>query len=128
MIKTSGKAWEQAGWRRWHEKREDGSTWEVTEHAKTADCVLLGEYFRAARLAMERGEPSPSVPPLSEVVGPGEVVCVERTERRVGGFWQESDGQIYWESESGMVYGCDANGRPIVDPSFRNKDPAGLDS
>lgn len=122
VSNTSDEAWERPGWHRWIEKRADGSTWQITENAMSAECVLLHEYFRASRIAMERGEEPPGVPPLTGVTG-DEVVCVERTEERLGVHSRGSDGRISWHSESGMVYACDANGRPIVDPHFKNHDP-----
>ena len=49
------------------------------------------------------------------------VICVTRSERRLGRRWKEADGRVFEDDESGMVYAVDSRGQRIVDPAFRRR-------
>jgi hypothetical protein len=76
---------------------------------------------------MEQGEPPPELPPgiLIEPTGKKEpVVCVQRTETRLGVLKRDLDGRVFEYAENGMVYRVDSRGERIVDQSFRKQNQA----
>ena len=108
------------GYRQYIEKRADGSVWRIEEHAFNVHGLLLHEYYKAWKIAHDRGLPLPPPPPMPEEAGRDEVViCVTRSERRLGGRWKGADGRVWEEDESGMVYAVDSRGERIIDPTFR---------
>ena len=110
------------GYRQYIEKRADGSVWRVEEHAYNVHGLLLQQYYKAWKIAHDRGLPLPPPPPMPEEAGRDEVViCITRSERRLGGRWKEADGRVFEEDESGMVYAVDSRGERIVDPTFRRR-------
>lgn len=112
------------GYRQYIEKRADGSAWRVEEHAYNMHGLLLHEYFKASKIAHDRGVPLPAPPPMPEEACRDEVViCVTRSERRLGVRWKEADGRVFESDESGMVYAVDSRGQRIVDPTFRRRRP-----
>jgi hypothetical protein len=122
------KEWpEGGGYRQYMERRADGTSWMVTEHAYSVSALLLGEFWRKSKRAMERGEPPPELPAGILIEPPGKkepVVCVQRTETRFGVLKRDSDGRVFEYAENGMVYRVNSRGERIVDPSFRRKNPA----
>jgi hypothetical protein len=108
------------GLRQYIEKRADGSVWRVEEHAYNVHGLLLHRYFRAWKIAHDRGLPLPSAPPQAHE-DDDKVVCIERTETRLGVRWKEADGRVFESDESGMVYAVDSRGERIVDPTFRSR-------
>jgi hypothetical protein len=109
------------GYRQYIEKRADGSVWRVEAHAYNVHGLLLDQYYKAWKIAHDRGLPLPP-PPASEESGRDEIVIwVRRSERRLGGRWKEADGRVFEEDESGMVYAVDSHGERIVDPTFRRR-------
>jgi hypothetical protein len=110
------------GYRQYIEKRADGSVWRIEEHAFNVHGLLLHEYYKAWKIAHDRGLPLPPPPPMPEEAGRDEVViCVTRSERRLGGRWKGADGRVWEEDESGMVYAVDSRGERIIDPTFRRR-------
>jgi hypothetical protein len=108
------------GYRQYIEKRADGSVWRVEEYAYNVQGLLLHQYYKTWKIAHDRGLPLPSPPPVSE--GRDDVViCVTRSERRLGTRWKEADGRVFEDDESGMVYAVDSRGQRIVDPTFRRR-------
>jgi hypothetical protein len=49
------------------------------------------------------------------------VVCVSRSESRLGVRWKEADGRVFESDESGMVYAVDSRGERIIDRTFRRR-------
>jgi len=111
------------GYRQYIEKRADGSVWQVEEHAHNLHGFLLHQYFKAWKIAHDRGLPLPGPPPpVSDEASRDEVViCVMRTERRLGVRWKEADERVFESDESGMVYAVDSRGGRIIDPTFRRR-------
>jgi hypothetical protein len=111
------------GYRQYIEKRADGSVWRVEEHAFNVHGLLLHQYFKAWKIAHDRGLPlPPPPPPMPDEAGRDEVViCVTRSERRLGGRWKAADGRVFEEDESGMVFAVDSRGERIIDPKFRRR-------
>jgi hypothetical protein len=109
------------GYRQYIEKRADGSVWRVEEHACSMHGLLLHEYFKAWKIAHDRGLPLPALPPALEEADRDEVICVRRSERRVGIRWKEADGRVFESDESGMVFAVDLRGERIVAPRFRRR-------
>jgi hypothetical protein len=107
------------GYCRYIEKRADGSAWQVEEHACSMHGLLLHKYFKASKIALDRGLPPPPLPPGLEQADTDKIVCVMRSERRVGVRWKEADGRVFESDESGMVFAVDSKGERIVDPKFR---------
>jgi hypothetical protein len=83
--------------------------------------LLLHQYYKAWKIAHDRGLPlPPPPPPVSDEASRDEVViCVTRSERRLGVRWKEADGRVFESDESGMVFAVDSRGERIVDPTFR---------
>ena len=92
------------GYRHYIEKRADGSVWRVEEHAYNVHGLLLHQYYKAWKIAHDRGLPlPPPPPPMPEEAGRDEaVVCVSRSESRLGVRWKEADGRVFESDESGM--------------------------
>jgi hypothetical protein len=110
------------GYRQYIEKRADGSVWRVEEHAYNVRGLLLHQYYKAWKTADDRGLPLPPPPPACEQADRDDVViCVTRSERRLGRRWKEADGRVFEDDESGMVYAVDSWGERIVDPRFRKR-------
>ena len=109
------------GYRQYIEKRADGSVWQVEELAHNVHGLLLHQYYKAWKIAHDRGLPLPPAPPsVSENASRDDVViCVTRSERRLGVRWKEADGRVFESDESGMVFAVDSRGERIVDPTFR---------
>jgi hypothetical protein len=108
------------GYRQYIEKRADGSVWRVEEAAHNVHGLLLQHYFKAWKIAHDRGLPPPAAPPQARE-GDDKVVCIERTETRLGVRWKDTDGRVFKEDESGMVYAVDSRGERIIDPTFRRR-------
>src|SRR5262245_29924185 len=106
------------GYRQYVEKRADGSAWRVEECAHNMRGLLLHQYYKAWKIAHDRGLPlPPPPPPMPEEAGRDDVViCVIRSERRLGSRWKEADGRVFEDDESGMVYAVDSQGQRIIDP------------
>jgi hypothetical protein len=111
------------GYRQYIEKRADGSVWRVEEHAYNVHGLLLHQYNEAWKIAHDRGLPlPPPPPPVSDEASRDEVViCVRRSERRLGGRFKTADGRVFEESETGMVYAVDSQGQRIIGPTFRRR-------
>ena len=111
------------GYRQYIEKRADGSVWRVEKHAHNLHGFLLHQYFNACKIARDHGLPLPPAPPsTSEDAARDEVViCVTRSERRLGGRWKDANGNVFEEDESGMVFAVDSRGERIIDPTFRRR-------
>src|SRR5262245_15562904 len=93
------------GYRQYIEKRADGSVWRVEEHAYNVHGLLLHQYYKTWKIAHDRGLPlPPPPPPASEEGHRDEVICVTRSECRLGVRWKEADGRVFESDESGMVY------------------------
>jgi len=112
------------GYRQYIKKLADGSVWRVEECAYNVHGLLLHQYYKTWKIAYDRGLPLPTPPPASEGLGRDDVVvCVERSERRLGVRWKEADGRVFESDESGMVYAVDSRGECIIDPRFRRRRP-----
>jgi|SRR5215471_11540667 len=109
------------GYCRYVEKRADGSAWQIEEHAQSMLCLLLDEYYAAWKVADDRGLPLPLVPPGIEEADTDEIICITRSERRVGIRWKEADGKVFESDESGMVFAVDSEGQRVVDWTFRRR-------
>ncbi|HJZ99594.1 MAG TPA: hypothetical protein VKE70_23950 [Candidatus Solibacter sp.] len=109
------------GYRRYIEKRADGSMWQVEEHAHSVHGLLLHQYSKAWKIAHNNGLPLPPLPPELEEADTKDVVCVTRCERRVGVRWKEADGRVFEQDENGMVFAVDSQGQRIIDPKFRRR-------
>ena len=109
------------GYRRYIEKRADGSMWQVEEHAHSVHGLLLHQYFKAWKIAHDNGLPLPPLPPELEEADTKDVVCVTRCERRVGVRWKEADGRVFEQDENGMVFAVDSQGQRIINPGFRRR-------
>jgi len=111
------------GYRQYIEKRADGSVWRIEECAHNLHGFLLQQYFNAWKIAHDRGLPLPPPPPSSfDDAGRDDVViCITRSERRLGVRWKEADGRVFEQDESGMVFAVDSKGERIVDPTFRRR-------
>ena len=111
------------GYRQFIDKRADGSVWRVEEAAHNVHGLLLHHYFKAWKIAHDRGLPlPPPPPPVSEEASRNEfVICVTRSERRLGGRWKDANGNVFEEDESGMVFAIDSRGERIIDPTFRRR-------
>jgi hypothetical protein len=72
------------GYRQYIEKRADGSVWQIQELAENLHGFLLHQYFKASKIAHDRGLPPPPLPPDLEEADTNEIICVTRSERRVG--------------------------------------------
>jgi hypothetical protein len=108
------------GYRQYIEKRADGSVWRVEECAYNMQGLLLHQYYKAWKIAHDRGLPLPPVPPQAHE-DDDKVVCIERTETRLGVRWKDADGRVFESDESGMVYAVDSRGERIIDPTFRRR-------
>ena len=108
------------GYRQYIEKRADGSVWRVEEAAHNVHGLLLHHYFKAWKIAHDRGLPLPAPPPQARE-DDDKVVCIERTETRLGVRWKDTDGRVFESDESGMVYAVDSRGERIIDPTFRRR-------
>ena len=110
------------GYRQYIEKRADGSVWRVEEHAYNVHGLLLHKYYKAWKIANDRGLPLPPPPPACEEADRDDVIiCVTRSERRLGIRWRDADGRVFEQDESGMVFAVDSRGERIVDPTFRRR-------
>jgi hypothetical protein len=111
------------GYRQYIERRADGSVWQVEEIAHNVHGLLLHQYYKAWKIAHDRGLPlPPPPPPVSDEASRDEVViCVTRSERRLGVRWKGADGMVFESDESGMVFAVDSRGERIVDPTFRRR-------
>ena len=111
------------GYRQYIEKRADGSVWQVEEHAYNMHGLLLHQYYKAWKIAHDSGLPLPPAPPplLENARRDDIVICVMRSERRLGVRWKEADGRVFEKDESGMVDAVDSRGERIVDPTFRRR-------
>jgi hypothetical protein len=111
------------GYRQHIQKRADGSVWRIEETAYNVHGLLLHQYYKAWKIAHDRGLPlPPPPPPASEETNRDEVViCVTLSERRLGVRWKEADGRVFESDESGMVYAVDSQGQRIIDPRFRRR-------
>src|SRR5262249_44217000 len=110
-------------YRQYIEKRADGSVWRVEEHAYNMCDLLLDHYCNAWEIAHDRGLPlpPPPPPPPQNCEGDDKVVCIKRTETRVGVRSTGADGRTFETSETGMVYAVDSRGERIIDPTFRKR-------
>ena len=108
------------GYRQYIEKRADGSVWRVEERADNVHGLLLQQYYKAWKIAHDQGLPLPPVPPQS-LENDNQVVCINRTETRLGVRWKEADGRTFETSETGMVFEVDSRGERIIDPTFRRR-------
>ena len=108
------------GYRQYIEKHADGSVWRVEEAAHNVHGLLLHHYFKAWKIAHDRGLPLPPAPPQARE-DDDKVVCIERTETRLGVRWKDADGRVFESDESGMVYAVDSRGERIIDPTFRRR-------
>ena len=110
------------GYRQYIQKRADGSVGRVEETAYNVHGLLLHKYGKAWKIAHDRGLTLPPPPPMPEEAGNDEVViCVTRSERRLGVRWKEADGRVFESDKSGMVYAVDSRGERIIDPRFRRR-------
>jgi hypothetical protein len=108
------------GYRQYIEKRADGSVWRVEEAAYNVHGLLLHRYFKAWKIAHDRGLPLPAAPP-QPCEDNDKVICIERTKTRLGVRWKDTDGRVFESDESGMVYAVDSRGERIIDPTFRRR-------
>ena len=106
------------GYRQYIEKHADGSVWRVEEAAHNVHGLLLHQYYKAWKIAHDRGLPLPPAPPQARE-DDDKVVCIERTETRLGVRWKDADGRVFESDESGLVYAVDSRGERIIDPTFR---------
>jgi len=108
------------GYRRYIERRAEGSVWRVEELAYNVHGLLLHQYFKAWKIAHDRGLPLPPAPPQASE-NDDKVICIERTETRLGVRWKDADGRMFESDESGMVYAVDSRGERIIGPTFRRR-------
>ena len=77
------------GYRQYIEKRADGSVWRVEERADNVHGLLMHQYYKAWKIAHDRGLPLPPVPPQG-LENDNQVVCINRTERG----WEYAGGKL----------------------------------